>query len=99
MNDGSVRDFQRRTTQFLAGKMFEGLSLLGPVLVDADELGDGSGLEIRSEVDGGQATELDIELCFNVVDIVQTLCDHDAHAGDVIAVPGRRRRSAHRMAH
>jgi acylpyruvate hydrolase len=52
MNDGSVRDFQRRTTQFLAGKMFEGLSPLGPVLVGTDQLGDGSGLEIRSEIDG-----------------------------------------------
>ena len=99
MNDGSVRDFQRRTTQFLAGKMFEGLSPLGPVLVDADELGDGSGLEIRSEVDGVVKQQSSTsELCFNVVDIVQDLCAistlmpgrRDRHW-----YPGRCGRSAH----
>ncbi|MGB0994599.1 MAG: fumarylacetoacetate hydrolase family protein [Acidimicrobiales bacterium] len=87
MNDGSVRDFQRRTTQFLAGKMFEGLSPLGPVLVDADELGDGSGLEIRSEVDGVVKQQSSTsELCFNVVDIVQDLSAITTlMPGDVIA--------------
>jgi acylpyruvate hydrolase len=87
MNDGSVRDFQRRTTQFLAGKMFEGLSPLGPVLVGTDELGDGSGLEIRSEVDGIVKQQSSTsELCFNVVDIVQDLSTITTlHPGDVIA--------------
>ena len=87
MNDGSVRDYQRRTTQFLAGKMFEGLSPLGPVLVDADELGDGSGLEIRSEVDGVVKQQSSTsELCFNVVDIVQDLSAITTlMPGDVIA--------------
>ena len=87
MNDGSVRDYQRRTTQFLAGKMFEGLSPLGPVLVSADELGDGSGLEIRSEVDGVVKQQSNTsELCFNVVDIVQDLSTITTLLpGDVIA--------------
>lgn len=87
MNDGSVRDFQRRTTQFLAGKMFEGLSPLGPVLVGTDELGDGSGLDIRSEVDGVVKQQSSTsELCFNVVDIVQDLSTITTlHPGDVIA--------------
>ena len=87
MNDGSVRDYQRRTTQFLAGKMFEGLSPLGPVLVGTDELGDGSGLEIRSEVDGVVKQQSSTsELCFNVVDIVQDLSNITTlQPGDVIA--------------
>ncbi|MEM8705783.1 MAG: fumarylacetoacetate hydrolase family protein [Actinomycetota bacterium] len=87
MNDGSVRDFQRRTTQFLAGKMFEGLTPLGPVLVGTDELGDGSGLEIRSEVDGVVKQQSSTsELCFNVVDIVQDLSRITTlMPGDVIA--------------
>ena len=87
MNDGSVRDYQRRTTQFLAGKMFEGLSPLGPVLVGTDELGDGSGLEIRSEVDGVVKQQSSTsELCFNVVDIVQDLSTITTlQPGDVIA--------------
>jgi len=87
MSDGSVRAFQRRTTQFLAGKMFEGLSPLGPVLVGVDELGDGSGLEIRSEVDGVVKQQSSTsELCFNVVDIVQDLSAITTlMPGDVIA--------------
>ena len=87
MNDGSVRDYQRRTTQFLAGKMFEGLTPLGPVLVGRDELGDGSGLEIRSEVDGVVKQQSSTsELCFNVVDIVQDLSTITTLLpGDVIA--------------
>jgi len=74
LNDGSVRDWQRRTKQFLAGKMFEGLTPVGPVVVGRDELGDGSGLAIRSTVDGVVKQDSSTsQLCFNVVDIVQDL--------------------------
>jgi acylpyruvate hydrolase len=51
-NDASVRDWQRRTSQFLAGKAFEQLSALGPSLVTADILGDGGSLGIRTLVNG-----------------------------------------------
>ncbi len=51
-NDFSVRDWQKRTSQFLLGKTFEGASALGPVLSTVDELGDGSGLAISSSVNG-----------------------------------------------
>ncbi len=51
-NDFSVRDWQRRTSQFLAGKTFEHASPVGPALVTSDEIGDGSGLAIRTEVNG-----------------------------------------------
>lgn len=52
LNDVSVRDWQGRTSQFLAGKTFEGSTPLGPALVTADEVGDGSGLAISCEIDG-----------------------------------------------
>ena len=54
---------------------------------DADELGDGSGLEIRSEVDGVVKQQSSTsELCFNVVDIVQDLSAITTlMPGDVIA--------------
>ncbi len=52
LNDVSVRDWQKRTSQFLAGKTFEGTTPVGPWMVTRDELGDGSGLAIRSEVNG-----------------------------------------------
>lgn len=87
MNDGTVRDWQRRTTQFLAGKTFEGLSPLGPVLVGTDQLGDGDGLEIRSEVDGvTKQLSSTSELCFTVVDIVSDLSTIiTLEPGDIIA--------------
>ena len=52
-NDVSVRDFQRKTTQWLAGKNFDGTGPLGPVVVTADELPSGaSGLNIMTRVNG-----------------------------------------------
>ncbi len=38
-NDVSMRDWQRRTTQFLQGKTWEGSSPVGPALVTSDEIG------------------------------------------------------------
>ena len=52
LNDVSVRDWQNRTTQFLAGKTFECSTPLGPALVTADEVGDGLGLAMGCEVNG-----------------------------------------------
>jgi acylpyruvate hydrolase len=52
LNDVSVRDWQTRTTQFLAGKTFEGMTPVGPTMVTVDEIGDGTGLAIESRVDG-----------------------------------------------
>ena len=51
-NDFTVRDFQRRTSQFLAGKTFEHASGIGPTMVTVDEIGDGRGLAIGSLVNG-----------------------------------------------
>jgi acylpyruvate hydrolase len=51
-NDVSMRDWQRRTLQWLAGKMFEHTTPVGPYLVTPDEADHATDLEIRSEVDG-----------------------------------------------
>jgi acylpyruvate hydrolase len=87
LNDVSVRDYQRRTTQFLAGKTFEGMTPLGPVVVTRDELGDGSGLAISSTIDGVvKQSSNTSELCFNCIDIVQDLSRIiTLEPGDVIA--------------
>ena len=87
LNDVSVRDYQRRTTQFLAGKTFESMTPLGPELVTRDELGDGSGLAIRCEIDGVVKQESNTsELVFNAVDIVADLSTIiTLEPGDVIA--------------
>jgi acylpyruvate hydrolase len=51
-NDVSMRDFQRRTLQWLAGKMFQHSTPAGPYLVTPDEVGNAADLEIGCEVDG-----------------------------------------------
>jgi|HubBroStandDraft_4_1064222.scaffolds.fasta_scaffold28495_3 acylpyruvate hydrolase len=52
VNDVSMRDWQRRTLQWLAGKMFERSTPAGPYLVTPDEVDDAADLEVRCEVDG-----------------------------------------------
>lgn len=52
-NDVSVRDFQRKTSQWAPGKNFDGTGPLGPVVVTADALPPGaSGLNIMTRVNG-----------------------------------------------
>ena len=46
-NDGSVRDYQRKSTQWTVGKNFDGTGAFGPWIVTADELPPGAhGLRI-----------------------------------------------------
>ncbi len=87
LNDVSVRDWQRRTTQFLAGKTFEGLTPFGPSLVTADQVGDGSGLALSTTVNGVVKQESNTShLVFNAVDIVSDLSRvMTLDPGDVIA--------------
>jgi acylpyruvate hydrolase len=87
LNDVSVRDWQRRTSQFLAGKTFEGMTPLGPVVVTADELGDGSGLAITTTVDGVIKQQSNTsELVFDAPAIVADLSTvMTLVPGDVIA--------------
>jgi 2-keto-4-pentenoate hydratase/2-oxohepta-3-ene-1,7-dioic acid hydratase in catechol pathway len=52
-NDGSVREFQRRTSQWDMGKNFDRTGGFGPWLVTADELPPGAaGLKISSRLNG-----------------------------------------------
>lgn len=51
-NDVTARDWQRRTSQFDAGKMFDTFLPLGPALVTADEVGDPQQLAISLTVNG-----------------------------------------------
>ena len=52
-NDGTLRDYQRRTTQWTIGKNFDQTGGFGPYLVTPDELPAGaSGLKIESRLNG-----------------------------------------------
>ncbi|MGX9354693.1 fumarylacetoacetate hydrolase family protein [Roseobacteraceae bacterium S113] len=50
-NDGSVREYQRKTHQWTPGKNFDNTGAIGPITVTPDELPEGaSGLKIESRV-------------------------------------------------
>jgi 2-keto-4-pentenoate hydratase/2-oxohepta-3-ene-1,7-dioic acid hydratase in catechol pathway len=49
-NEGSVRDWQRHTSQFLAGKSFAGTGAFGPWLVTANEIPDPSRLTLQTRL-------------------------------------------------
>jgi 2-keto-4-pentenoate hydratase/2-oxohepta-3-ene-1,7-dioic acid hydratase in catechol pathway len=51
-NEGSVRDWQRHTSQYLAGKSFAGTGAFGPWLVTADEIPDPSRLTLETRLNG-----------------------------------------------
>ena len=53
-NDGSIRDFQRHTTQFHPGKNFPGTGAFGPWMTTADEIPDPSKLMLTTRVNGVQ---------------------------------------------
>jgi 2-keto-4-pentenoate hydratase/2-oxohepta-3-ene-1,7-dioic acid hydratase in catechol pathway len=69
-NDGSLRDFQRHTTQWTMGKNFDKSGSFGPIFVGADELPPGaSGLKIECRVNG-QVVQSDntSNMSFNVIE-------------------------------
>jgi acylpyruvate hydrolase len=86
LNDVSVRDFQRRTSQFLQGKTFEHTTPLGPWLVTPDELPAG-GWEVSTVLDGETMQRSSTaELVFSPVDLIVYLSGIlTLNPGDVIA--------------
>lgn len=61
-NEGSVRDWQRHTSQFLSGKSFAGTGGFGPWMVTADEIPDPSKLTLETRLNGAvvQRTTTDL---------------------------------------
>jgi 2-keto-4-pentenoate hydratase/2-oxohepta-3-ene-1,7-dioic acid hydratase in catechol pathway len=49
-NEGSVRDWQLHTSQYLAGKTFAGTGAFGPWLITADEIPDPSALTLETRL-------------------------------------------------
>ena len=87
LNDVSIRDWQTRTIQFLAGKTFEECTPVGPALVTADEIGDGKGLDVTCTVDGAtkQSSNTD-QLVFGPAELVSDLSTIlTLDPGDIIA--------------
>jgi 2-keto-4-pentenoate hydratase/2-oxohepta-3-ene-1,7-dioic acid hydratase in catechol pathway len=51
-NDGSIRDFQRHTTQFTPGKNFAGTGGFGPWMMTPDECGELGKMELTTRLNG-----------------------------------------------
>ena len=88
MNDVSVRDYQRRTSQWTMGKNFDGTGPMGPAIVTADELPPGArGLSIRTRLNGELLQDGNTaDMVFAVPRIVSLLSQvMTLEPGDVIA--------------
>ena len=69
--DGSVRDFQRHTTQFTAGKNFWRSGAAGPALVTADEVGDVRELTLETRLNGNVMQSASVgDLLFDIPSLV-----------------------------
>lgn len=86
-NDGSIRDYQRHTSQFMPGKCFWHSGAFGPWLVTRDEIPDPAALHLQTRLNGEvmQDTSVD-DLLFGVESLVAYLSDiWPLQVGDVIA--------------
>ncbi|NUR13954.1 MAG: fumarylacetoacetate hydrolase family protein, partial [Bradyrhizobium sp.] len=85
-NEGSVRDWQRHTSQFLSGKTFADSGSFGPWLVTADEIPDPSRLTLQTRLNGtvvqDTTTDLLITAIPELLAYISTICP--LAPGDVI---------------
>lgn len=88
-NDGSVRDYQRKTHQWTPGKNFDGTGAIGPVVVTPDELPVGAaGLRITSRLNGNVMQDADTSMMiFTVANTIATISEFSTlEPGDMIAM-------------
>lgn len=61
-NDASVRDWQRHTSQFMAGKTFAATGAFGPWMVSADEIPDPTRLTLSTRLNGVEVQNTTVDL-------------------------------------
>ncbi|MPY93392.1 MAG: hypothetical protein GEV08_10085 [Acidimicrobiia bacterium] len=85
--DGSVRDWQRKASQFTPGKNFDASGSFGPWLLTADEVPDPQALELRTIVDGDVLQRASTALMtFSVAELIAFCSTFTTlEPGDVIA--------------
>ncbi len=87
-NDGSIRDYQMRTPQWMIGKNFDATGSLGPELVTPDELPEGAkGLLLRGRLNGRVMQEANTsDMIFGVAEVIAILSEvMTLEVGDLIA--------------
>jgi 2-keto-4-pentenoate hydratase/2-oxohepta-3-ene-1,7-dioic acid hydratase in catechol pathway len=86
-NDGSIRDYQFKSTQWMMGKNFDATGSFGPELVTADELPQGAvGLQLRTRLNGQELQNANTrDMIFDVATLVNVCSDAmTLFAGDII---------------
>ncbi len=88
-NDGSVRDYQRKTVQWTPGKNFDDTGAIGPFTVTPNELPEGaSGLKIESRVgDEILQSSNTANMIWGVRQVIATISEYTTlEPGDLIAL-------------
>lgn len=88
-NDGSVRDYQRKTVQWTPGKNFDDTGAIGPLTVTPDELPEGaSGLKIESRVgDEILQSSNTANMIWGVREVLATISEYTTlEPGDLVAL-------------
>ena len=85
-NDGSIRDYQRHTSQFVPGKSFYHSGAFGPWMVTADEIPDPATLTLITRLNGEEMQRATTDdLLFSIPQLIAYLTDvTELVAGDVI---------------
>jgi len=86
-NDGSIRDYQRHTSQFMPGKCFWRSGSFGPWLVTRDEIADPGDLRLQTRLNGEVMQDAGVDdLLFGVPQLISYISDiWPLAVGDVIA--------------
>lgn len=61
-NDGSVRDWQKHTHQFMPGKTFAGTGGFGPWMTTADEIPDPAAMRLQTRLNGETVQDTTLDL-------------------------------------
>jgi len=85
-NDASVRDWQRHTSQWLAGKTFAATGGFGPWMVTADEIPDPTKLSLETRLNGQVVQKTTTDLMINNIPALIAYCSTllPLEPGDVI---------------
>lgn len=88
-NDGSIRDYQRKTAQWTPGKNFDRSGSMGPDVITTDELPAGcTGLRIQSRINGEVLQDANTDdMVFSVARTIEAISEYsELEPGDLIAM-------------
>ncbi len=85
-NDGSIREWQRHSSQFIPGKNFYKSGAFGPWIVTPEEMGDPTEAHLMTRLNGVEQQHATIDdLCFDIPTLIEYCSTFtQLEAGDVI---------------